>query len=116
MRPAKKMAASIIGVVVLLILLTPIVYVQVNKIIYAHRVSAYLMDNKGYKKEDIASVTGVWGIKAPPFFAVVEFSDEPGVEYTYFAHNDVLQFSHSITSDGWEQGFRESKLKHVEAD
>ncbi|WP_245237519.1 DUF3139 domain-containing protein [Paenibacillus ihuae] len=70
--------ASIIGMAVLIIL--PIVYVQVNKIVYSHRVSAYLLEDKGYKKEDISYVTGVWGIKAPPFFAVVEFSDEPGVE------------------------------------
>lgn len=98
----------------MLLLLTPVVYVQVNKILYANRVSAYLTDIKGYTKEEISAVKGVWSIKAPPFLVQVEFRDEPGVEYTYFAHDGVLQFSYRITPEGRENGFREARLKHVD--
>ncbi|AIQ48430.1 hypothetical protein R70723_22810 [Paenibacillus sp. FSL R7-0273] len=110
----RKRAAYALCTLIVLLILTPVMYVQVNKIIYAKRVSDYLTGTMGYTKQEIASVKGVWGIVLPKFFAVVEFSDEPGVEYTYFAHNDVLQISYSITPEGRENGFRESRLKHVE--
>lgn len=105
----------VLRVLIVLLVLSPVVYVQVNKILYAKRVSAYLTDTKGYKKEEIASVEGIWSIKAPPFLVEVEFRDEPGVEYIYFAHAGVLQFSYSITPEGRENGYREARLKHVDS-
>ncbi|MNE70433.1 hypothetical protein D3C80_1662240 [compost metagenome] len=101
-------------ILLVLLILTPVVYVQINKILYAKRVTAYLTDMKGYTKEEISSVKGIWSIKAPPFLVEVEFRDEPGVEYTYFAHAGVLQFSYSITPEGRKNGFREARLKHVD--
>jgi len=80
--------------------------------IYAQRVTNYLMDVNGYKKEDIKLVEGVWGIKLPSFYVVVVFADEPYVEYTYFAHNSVLQFSYTINEDGKRKGITEADLKH----
>ncbi|MHA6530630.1 hypothetical protein [Paenibacillus sp. BAC0078] len=42
MRPAKRTLAIILAILAVLIVLTPIVYVQAGKIVYAHRVTAYL--------------------------------------------------------------------------
>lgn len=81
--------------------------IQVNKIIYAKRVTHYLLEEQGYEKDDIKSVKGVWGFKLPPFCAVVIFTDEPFVEYIYFAHNDVIQFGYRITDEGKEKGISE---------
>lgn len=99
-------------VLVLVAVLIPVAYVRINKILYAHRVENYLIKELHYSKQEIASVKGVWGIKLPSFFAVVRFRDEPEVEYTYFAHNEVIQFSHEISEKGLDQGIRESDLKH----
>ncbi|MEK5447211.1 DUF3139 domain-containing protein [Paenibacillus sp. FSL R7-0331] len=115
MRRIRGRAGYVLSTLVVLILLTPVAYVQVNKILYAKRVSAYLTDTMGYSRKEIASVQGIWSIKAPPFLVRVEFKDEPGVEYTYFAHDGVLQFSYRITPEGRENGFREARLKHVDA-
>ncbi|CAM4243751.1 DUF3139 domain-containing protein [Paenibacillus typhae] len=112
--PVRRRVVYVLRVLIVLLLLTPVVYVQVNKILYAKRVSAYLKETKGYTKQEIASVKGIWSIKAPPFLVEVEFRDEPGVEYIYFAHAGVLQFSYSITPEGRENGFREARLKHVD--
>jgi hypothetical protein len=102
----------IIGTLVAILVVTPVVYVQVNKIIYANRVTNYLIVEGKYNREEIASVKGVWGIKLPSFYAVVIFKDEPDVEYVYFAHNEVLQFSYRLTEEGRENGITESELKH----
>lgn len=84
----KKYLLGIIAV----ILVIPIIYVQSNKIIYANKVSQYLIEEKGYKKEEIKTIEGVWGKKLPAFYVVVIFKDEPNIEYTYFAHSKVGQF------------------------
>ncbi len=99
----------------LALVLSPFVYVQANKFIYASKVRHFLLDEQGYKPEEIKSVTGVWGIKLPPFFVVVVFADEPEVEYIYFAHNKLMQFEHRISDEGKKRGITEispSKLKH----
>ncbi|UUZ79002.1 DUF3139 domain-containing protein [Paenibacillus sp. P26] len=96
----------------LAIAIAPFLYVHINKMIYVHRVTNDLVNVKGYKIEEIQSVRGVWGIKGPPFFAVVVFKDEPLVEYIYFAHNQVLQSSYHITDQGKKQGITEADLKH----
>lgn len=115
MRTGKRRLALGLKICLILLLLTPIVYVQAGKYRYERRVTSYLKYEMGYSPQDIALVKGGWGIKAPPFFAVVRFRDEPEVEYTYFAHDDVIQFSHSISRRGLRQGVRESDLRHVDA-
>lgn len=102
----------IIVIIITILVITPIVYVQVNKIIYANRVTNYLLEEQKYSREEIESVEGVWGIKLPAFFAVVTFKDEPYVEYIYFAHNEVLQFGYRLTEEGKEEGITESDLKY----
>ena len=108
----KKTVIYVLAGLVILIVLSMTVYVQVNKKLYAHRVMTFLTEEEHYSKQEIASVQGIWSVKLPPFLVVVKFSDEPEVEYTYFAHSGVLQFSHSITQQGIDQGIRESDLKN----
>ncbi|MGE6226889.1 DUF3139 domain-containing protein [Paenibacillus chitinolyticus] len=100
--------------VVLIVVLAPFVYVQGNKMAHAERVRSYLLQEKGYKEDELASVKGVWGIKLPPFYTVVVFKDETEVNYVYFSHNDVLQFDQWITPKGVERGITPEKLKHTE--
>ena len=114
-RKPRSVVAIVIWTIVVVVILTPVVYVQVNKVIYANRVSQYLIGQEHYTREDIASVKGIWGIKLPPFFATVVFKDEPHVEYVYFAHNEVMQFSYHLTKEAQEKGLtlNKSELKRV---
>ncbi|OAB38630.1 hypothetical protein PMSD_06335 [Paenibacillus macquariensis subsp. defensor] len=102
----------IIVIIITILVVTPIVYVEVNKNIYVNRVTNYLLEEQKYSREEIESVEGVWGIKLPAFFAVVTFKDEPYVEYIYFAHNEVLQFGYRLTEEGKKEGITESDLKY----
>lgn len=102
----------ILGIVLIALILSPFAYVQINKLLYAQKVTRYLIEEQHYKQDQLKSVTGVWGIKLPPFYAVVVFADEPDVEYIYFAHNQVLQFEHRITEEGKQKGITDSNLKH----
>ncbi|MDF9840584.1 MULTISPECIES: hypothetical protein [unclassified Paenibacillus] len=52
MRQIGGRAANVLRILLVLLILTPVVYVQVNKILYAKRVSAYLTDIKGYTEEE----------------------------------------------------------------
>ncbi|WP_145320022.1 DUF3139 domain-containing protein [Paenibacillus xylanexedens] len=108
----KKIISLIILITLAILVATPFVYVKVNKMIYAHRVTEYLIEEKKYTPAEIESVQGVWSIKLPPFLAIVKFKDEPDVEYIYFAHNDVLQVSHRISEEAQKKGKTKSKLKH----
>ncbi|WNS44253.1 DUF3139 domain-containing protein [Paenibacillus sp. MMS20-IR301] len=112
MSAAKKTVIGVLAGLIILLIVVPTVYVQVNKRLYAHRVMSYLLHEKHYSREEIASARGIWSVKLPPFLVKVKFSDEPEVEYTYFAHNEVLQFSHEITQTGLEQGISDADLKH----
>lgn len=112
MSAARKTVYITLAVLVVLAVLCPVIYVQAGKRLYAHKVAAYLTHELHYSKQELASVQGKWTVKTPPFQVVVKFSDEPEVEYTYFAHNHVLQFSHSITPKGRRQGITDSQLKH----
>lgn len=98
----------------IIVIMTPIGYVQINKIVYANRVTEYLLEEKQFGKEEIKSVKGVWGKKLPSFYALVTFKDEPYVEYIYFAHNEVKQFGYQLTEEAKEAGVTESDLKHFE--
>lgn len=93
-------------------ILTPFIYEKANKIIYAHRVTTYLTEQKHYAPDEIESVEGVWNVKLPPFLTLVKFKDEPDVEYVYFAHNDVIQFDHRISEEAKKNGKTKSDLKH----
>jgi len=107
-----KKLKIILGILLLLLLLSPFVYVKSNKLIYANRVEAYLIDEQKYREDEIKSIEGVWGIMLPSFYATVVFKNEPEVKYIYFAHNEVLQFDYMITEAGKEKGIAKSKLKH----
>ncbi|MFS0839016.1 DUF3139 domain-containing protein [Paenibacillus sp. 1P03SA] len=100
--------------IVLIILVAPLVYVEGNKMAYAERVKSYLLQEKGYKEDELASVKGVWGIKLPAFYTVVVFKDEPHVNYVYFSHSDVIQFDQRISPEGVEKGIKRENLKHAE--
>ncbi|MEK5163917.1 DUF3139 domain-containing protein [Paenibacillus sp. FSL R5-0527] len=112
MIPIRKKFKTGLAVLLIMLVATPFVYVQANKIIYAQRVTHYLLEEQHYAKSDIKSVKGVWGIKMPAFYAVVTFKDEPYVEYVYFAHNEVLQFNYRLTKEGQEKGITKTDLKH----
>ncbi|MDQ0888758.1 hypothetical protein QFZ81_003846 [Paenibacillus sp. V4I9] len=113
MSKVKKIIIISVWVFSLGLIATPFLYVAINKMLYDYRVTNYLIEEKGYRTEEIKSVKGVWGIKLPPFYAVVVFKDEPFVEYVYFAHrpNHILQFSYRITDV--EQQKAKSDLKHL---
>jgi Protein of unknown function (DUF3139) len=98
------------------LILTPLFYIQINKKLYEIKVKHYLMVEKGYQEEEIKSVTGVWGVKLPPFYAVVVFEAEPFVECIYFAHNDVQQFKYRISAEGKQLGITEADVKHIDSD
>lgn len=42
----------------------------------------------------------------------MKFKDEPDVEYIYFAHAGVLQFSHRISDEAIQRGKTKSDLNH----
>lgn len=107
----KKLKIAIL-VLLVFVFLSPFVYVQANKMIYAKKVNAYLLDEEHYSKDEIQSVKGVWGVKLPPFYVVVVFKDEPEVEYIYFAHNSIMQFEYRLTPEGKARGITRSELKH----
>ncbi|MGG4341233.1 DUF3139 domain-containing protein [Paenibacillus lautus] len=107
----KKIRIALL-VLFVLVLLSPFVYVQANKMIYAKKVNAYLLEEERYSKDEIQSVKGVWGVKLPAFYVVVVFNDEPDVEYIYFAHDTIMQFEYRLTPEGKARGITRSKLRH----
>ena len=104
----KIMIIFLIGLII-----TPFVYVQINKIIYTKRVNTYLVGEQDYKKTEIESVKGKWGFKLPPFYTVVVFKDEPFVEYIYFAHNRILQGDYITTEEGKRKQVTGSDIKYL---
>jgi len=113
MRPVKKIVLLLFVVLLLVLVLTPIVYVQSNKRIYANKVTKYLIEDQKYKMDEIESVKGVWGLALPQFYVVVSFKDEPNVEYIYFAHNDVIQFEYKAIEEEMKEPSK-SDLKHYD--
>lgn len=78
-------------VFLIVIIILPVLYIQSNKVMFANRVLEYLIEEKGYQKEEIKLIKAVWGKKLPAFYVVVIFKDEENIEYTYFAHGNVRQ-------------------------
>lgn len=113
MRPIKRIVLLLIVVLLLGLVLTPIVYVQSNKKIFANKVTKYLIEDQKYRMDEIESVKGVWGLALPQFYVVVLFKDEPTVEYIYFAHNDVIQFEYKAIVEEMKKPSK-SDLKHYD--
>jgi hypothetical protein len=70
---AKQKKVLIAHLIVIVVL--PILYVQINKIIYANRVSDYLIEEKSkdYKIDDFKSIEGVWGKVLPRIYVKLFF-------------------------------------------
>lgn len=92
-----------VSALVLIIIISREIYLEVNKITYKHRVMDYLVEEKGYKEDEIAHIEGVYGFKMPKFYTIVIFKNEPTVQYTYFAHSGVLQFSYRIIGNEYNE-------------
>ncbi|MBU9710603.1 DUF3139 domain-containing protein [Evansella tamaricis] len=99
-----------IWVIILSLILAVFLYIPVNKLIYENRVSSYLMNEMEYDNEDIRSIDAVWNFKLPRFYVIVVFEDEPEVEYTYFAHNHVIQIEYRIREQEDGAKTKESEL------
>lgn len=111
---SRKLKNIIVLIVLLSIVATPFIYVQVNKWIYADRVKTYLIEQKHYTKDELASVTGRWTIKLPPFMAEVVFADEPNITYMYFAHAEVMQYKYYPTGGRVGDPIGNKPLQHLE--
>lgn len=88
------------GVVILL--LAPFCTVHLKKQMYERRIEHFLMEEMAYKPEEIQSIEASWHFAGLPAYAVtVIFSDEPQVNYLFFAHdkNQLGQFEF-YTEDG----------------
>lgn len=109
----RRVLLIFMAIIIITVVITPVIYVQVNKYKYADRVTSYLLEEEKYSREEIESVKGVWGKKLPSFYTVVIFKDEPYVEYVYFAHNEIMQFDSRLTEEGEEKGVVLSNLKHI---
>jgi hypothetical protein len=72
------------------------------------------VEEKHYRKDEIQSVSGVWGKKLPPFYAVTVFKDEPQVEYVYFAHDDIIQFEYRVAGAVTGVELQQKDVKHYE--
>ena len=112
MSRTKKNVIIILCVILIGLVTLPKVYIEVNKYIYKNRVMTYLIEENDFEKGDIESIEGIWGFKLPAFYAIVTFKNEPEVEYIYFAHDDVFQFSYQITDEGQKVGIKEEDLKN----
>ncbi len=115
MSGTKKAIIVIILIFVIGMFISPLIYVETNKIIYKNKVITYLIEAKGYKKEEIKFVQSGWGNELTPFYAVVIFENEPYVEYIYFAHNEIMQFEYRLTVEGKQKGITENDLKNYES-
>lgn len=63
------------------------------------KVTTYLIEQQGFKPEEIKHVKGVYSFKSSeaPYGASVTFADEPNEKYEYiiFNNGDIRQYSHS---------------------
>jgi hypothetical protein len=82
---------------------------------FEHKVKNYLIDEKGYSEDEIQSIIEKGEIGSiPPRYVVVVFKNEPYVEYTYFAHHQVIQFSYQISDEKYKDTIREEDLKNFD--
>lgn len=75
-------------ITLVIIILTPLCTIEIQKYLYEKRVTAYLTDNKFYQKDEIQSVKAKWHFAGlPSYWVNVVFSNEPNIVYIYYAHN-----------------------------
>ena len=103
-----------ITIALIIILLSPFIYLEVNKKLYENKVTDYLTEEQGYNKEDLTSVDGVFVFKTPNFYVTVVFENEPYVEYIYFAYEEVTQFDYEIVDAAYE-GLSKEDLKNLDS-
>jgi hypothetical protein len=84
-----KIVKIIVVFLIIALIITPFLYVKINKNIYANRVTEYLLNKEHYKMNEIKSVRGVWGKKLPAFYAVVTFEDNPTLNI-FISHTIML--------------------------
>ncbi|MCZ8541900.1 DUF3139 domain-containing protein [Psychrobacillus psychrodurans] len=58
MRRTKKIIKITLLAILAGLVIVPLVSIQANKYIYENRVTTYLIEEKGFEKEDIESVEG----------------------------------------------------------
>ena len=104
---------KIVAILVLGLILARFIYIEVNKNIYKNRVTDYLLQEVGYDESEIASVEGVYGFKMPEFYGVVIFTNEPYVEYLYFAHGKVSQYEYQIIDSQYDE-LSQDELKNYD--
>lgn len=80
--------------IVLLLCLTPFVYIQVKKHISLNKVMEYLIEEKGYDESDIFMIESKWTTGIPNYYVKVTFQNEPNIVYLYFAHDIKGQFEY----------------------
>ena len=80
--------------IVLLLCLTPFVYIQVKKQISLNKVMNYLIEEKGYDESDIFMIESKWTMGIPNYYVKVTFHNEPNVVYLYFVHDLKGQFEY----------------------
>lgn len=110
MRKLLKIALYV-AIIVLVIIVSRFIYIEANKNNYENKVTNYLLKEMGYDRSEIVSVEGAYGFKLPEFYTIVIFKNEPYVAYTYFAHNEVLQFGYEIIDKKYN-GVTRKELKN----
>jgi hypothetical protein len=73
------------------------------------KVKKYLMNNKGYKPEEISTIKGYYSWKDGKYYARVIFSDEVQTEYTYYLNNKGI-----IKQGGYSYPNNNVSFKHNE--
>lgn len=111
--PKKFKVVLLFLIFVLVIILARFIYIKANEHIYANRVTDYLVNEMEYDEGEIASVEGVYGFKMPKFYVVVTFTNEPHIEYVYFAHGRVVQFEYQIIDKAFE-GITKEDLRNYD--
>ena len=109
---------SIVLVFVLLAIAGLIGYVEIKKWSDARQVTAWLIRDQGYAKDDLLKVRGKFG-KLPTFSVGVVFRDEPHVEYWYRLDGDhgIKALGPEISAEARKQGMKlpeDYPFRHLE--
>lgn len=110
----RRLLTTLLAILIVVGAASPFVAVQYQKQVFAERVHTYLIQQKHYKPEQIASIQGIWGIMLPSFYVEVIFKDEPNRVYTYFAHAEIMQQSHRLLHATDPDQSNDSGAKHAE--
>ncbi len=110
----RRLLTTLLAILIVVGAASPFVAVQYQKQVFAERVHTYLIQQKHYKPEQIASIQGIWGIMLPSFYVEVIFKDEPNRVYTYFAHAEIMQQSHRLLHATDPDQSNDGGAKHAE--